>query len=128
MQNCDKNIMLERVSKKLGPSDNKRCPPFSLFFGGIASPKGGCLGLTKLSLAKSPQGSKHSPHIDVAQVNPRCISVGRHHVLKETAHFEQFFCYTNCKLINTLVCPRYIYIYMANINTPPRISFLFKEK
>ena len=52
---------------------------------------------------------RHSPHIDVAQVNPRCISVSRCHVLAETAHFEQFCCYTSCKLINTLVCPRYIW-------------------
>ena len=51
----------------------------------------------------------HSPHMDVAQVNPRCISVSRSHVLAETAHFEQFCCYTNSKLINTLVCPRYIW-------------------
>ena len=36
--------------------------------------------------------SDHSPHIDVAQVNPRCISVCKRHVFTETAHFEQFCC------------------------------------
>ena len=32
----------------------------------------------------------HSPHIDVAQVNPRSLSVTARHVLTKTAHFEQF--------------------------------------
>ena len=32
----------------------------------------------------------HSPHIDVAQVNPRSLSVTARHVMAETAHFEQF--------------------------------------
>ena len=44
---------------------------------------------------------EHSPHIYVAQVNP-ALSVTARHVSTETARFEQFCWYNNCRLINTL--------------------------
>ena len=44
----------------------------------------------KLGHAASVARENHSPHIDVAQVNPRSLSVTTRHVLAETAHFEQF--------------------------------------
>ena len=53
------------------------------------------MGLSNQILHISLEKVFHSPHIDVARVNPRCISVSRRHVLTETAHFEQFCCYTN---------------------------------
>ena len=50
----------------------------------------------------------HSPHIDVAQVNPSLFVTTRH-VWTKTAHFEQFCWYNNCRLINTLKCPENIW-------------------